>query len=76
MSKAIVPVRSESESAPVGDTVSMARSRCVLPLRPSRFAIGVMVLACAAAIDPARINVAERVVEKVGAWKVSLRRMR
>lgn len=33
-------------------------------------------LACAAATEPARMSVAERVVEKVGAWKVSLRRMR
>jgi hypothetical protein len=29
--------------------------------------MGVMVFACAAAIDPARISVADRVVEKVGA---------
>jgi hypothetical protein len=72
----MVPVKSERESAPVGETVSMPSRRCVLPVRPKRLAIGVIVLACAAAIEPARMRVAERVVEKVGAWKVSLRRMR
>jgi hypothetical protein len=35
-----------------------------------------MVFACAAATDPARISVADRVVENVGAWKVSFRSMR
>lgn len=38
--------------------------------------MGVILLACAAAIEPARMSDAERVVEKVGAWKVSLRRIR
>jgi hypothetical protein len=76
MSSAMVPVRSDSDSVPAGDTVSIPKRRCVLPLRPSKLAMGVIVLACAAATDPARINVADLVVEKVGAWNVSFRRIR
>lgn len=76
ISSVIVPVRSDKESAPAGEIVSIPRSKCVVPDRPSRLAIGVIVLEGAVAIEPARTNVADRVVEKVGAWNVSLRRMR
>jgi hypothetical protein len=38
--------------------------------------MGVMVLAWFGAVEPARVNVADRTLEKVGAWKVSFRRMR
>ena len=75
-SSAIAPVKSESERDPVGETVSMPRRRWVVPLRPRRFAMGVMVLACVVDIEPVRLRTAERVAEKVGAWKVSLRSMR
>lgn len=67
MSKVIVPVRSESESTLVAETVSMPSNRCVLPVRPSRFAMGVMVFICEVAMDPVRLRVADRAVEKVGA---------
>jgi hypothetical protein len=38
--------------------------------------MGVIVLACAAATEPARISAADLVVENVGAWNVSFRNMR
>lgn len=76
MSSAIVPVRSDKDSAPVGDTVSIPSRRWVLPLRPSKFATGVIVFVWRLATDADRFKVAERVAEKVGVWNVSLRSMR
>ena len=75
-SSAIVPVRSESARVPVGETVIMPRSRCVLPFLPSKFAIGVIVFMPETAIEPVLLSVADRAAEKVGAWKVSFRSMR
>jgi hypothetical protein len=72
----MAPVRSDSDSDPVGDTVSMPRRRCVVPLRPSRFAIGVIEFVCEVEMEPVRLRTAERVAEKVGVWNVSFRRMR
>ena len=71
-----MPVKSDSDIAPVGETVNMPNSRCVLPLLPRRFAIGVMVFVPEVEIDPVRFRLAERAAEKVGVWKVSLRRIR
>lgn len=66
MSSTIVPVRSERESAPVGETVSMPNSKCVLPVRPNRLAMGVMVFVCDAGMEPVRLSVADRATLKVG----------
>ena len=64
MSSAIVPVRSDRANVPVAEIVSRPRRRWVLPLRPRRFAIGVILLESV-------------LLAKSGLdWKDSLRRMR
>lgn len=45
-------------------------------MRPSRLAMGVMVFVWDVAMEPVLFSVADRAVLKIGAWKVSLRRMR
>lgn len=72
----MVPVRSESVRVPVGEMVIMPRRRWVLPLRPRRFETGVIVFMPETATEPVLLSVADRAAEKVGAWKVSFRRMR
>ena len=48
----------------------------MLPVRPSRLAIGVMVFVWDVVMELVLFSVADRAVLKVGAWKVSLRRIR
>jgi hypothetical protein len=59
-------VRSERANVPVGETMSMPSRRWVVPLRPRRFAMGVIVFVWEVDMDPVRFNVAERAAEKVG----------